>query len=122
MRRFRDRGRKPSVSSSCDHRAMKGARRVVGGTHNGDYTFTAQTNLRGIVTGNAIVTKGIRLEVHGTCEGDLVIEAGASADVFGIVGGTVRVRPGGQVNIHGSIGALDDPEKAAVLHPTAKVG
>ena len=34
----------------------------MGGTHQGDYTFTAQTNLRGIVTGNAIVTKGIRLE------------------------------------------------------------
>lgn len=94
----------------------------MGGTTKGDYRFTAQTNLRGIVTGTATVTTGIRLEVHGTCGGDLVIEEGGSAEIFGNVVGTVRVRPGGRVIVHGSIGALEDPESTAVIHPTATVG
>lgn len=95
---------------------------MMAGTHKGDYTFAAPTNLRGTVTGNAVVTSGTAILVHGTCGGDLVIEQGGSAEIFGSVAGTVTIRSGGRAVIHGTIGALVDPDNSAVVQPTAKIG
>jgi cytoskeletal protein CcmA (bactofilin family) len=80
--------------------------RELQGKIDGPFSVDEDSILRGMITVEAIVRRGVVLQVHGMITGDLTIEDGASAVVHGMVNGTVRNY--GEVLIYGKIDALVD--------------
>ena len=76
--------------------------------------------LRGMVTGNAVVARGCRLEVAGMICGNLKLDAGAAVAVRGMVLGTIT--NGGELAAWGIVnGGIDDVGGRNVVHPGAVI-
>ena len=73
-------------------------------TIEGACVFKEDTQMHGLVTGNAEVRSGVTLDLHGTVGGDLEVAHGAHAIVRGKVCGVVWVS--GSVDLHGAVGDL----------------
>lgn len=86
---------------------------------DGDYVFSANVNLTGMVAGNATVAAGAHVTITGMVTGNLLVEEGAYASVRGMVNGNVS-SAGGKVEIHGMVGAVEVSDEIYV-HPKAVV-
>jgi adenylate cyclase len=76
----------------------------------GDATFSKDTRFRGRIGGNAVIARGVHVELTGKVGGDLIIERDAIAEVHGSIGGHVRNR-GGTLRLSGKLGGeLRDEE------------
>ena len=96
--------------------------RELQGKIDGPFSINEDSTLRGMITVEAIVRRGVVFHVHGMITGDLTIEDGASAIVHGMVNGTVRNY--GAVVIYGKIDALTDlgPNSRSRIEEQAIVG
>ena len=92
------------------------------GKIDGPFSVDEDSALRGMITVEAIVRRGVVFHIHGMITGDLTIEDGASAIVHGMVNGTVRNY--GQVVIYGKIDALADlgPNSRSRVEEQAIIG
>ncbi|MCK5280196.1 MAG: hypothetical protein KAK04_16695 [Cyclobacteriaceae bacterium] len=68
----------------------------------GDFVIQENLQFSGMITGNAIVTDGVLLDLHGTVGKDLVVKEGGKAVVKGTVEGDV-INQGGAVDIYGNV-------------------
>jgi hypothetical protein len=76
----------------------------------GDVTFSKDTRFRGKIGGNAVVGRGVHVELSGKVGGDLIIEEDAIADVRGKIAGNVRNR-GGTLRLSGKLsGKVEDED------------
>lgn len=78
----------------------------------GDVTFSKDTRFRGKIGGDAVVGRGVHLELTGKVGGDLILERDAVAEVRGRIGGHVRNR-GGTLRLSGKLGGELRDEQAA---------
>lgn len=68
----------------------------------GDFVIQENLQFSGMITGNAIVTDGVLLELHGIVGKDLIVKEGGKAVVKGTVEGNV-INHGGVVDIYGNV-------------------
>jgi adenylate cyclase len=96
----------PGLVGAYDHEWQK-----IGG----DATFSNDSKFRGSIGGNAVVARGVHLELTGKVGGDLIIERDAIAEVHGRIAGHVRNR-GGTLRLSGKLGGeLRDEEGELLL-------
>jgi cytoskeletal protein CcmA (bactofilin family) len=89
---------------------------------DGDYTFAADTDLNGMIAGNALVLSGVQVTINGMIRGDLVAEAGSRVTIHGMVSGVVTNR-GADLIVLGAIDSLVDldPSKPSTIDPGSRV-
>lgn len=82
---------------------------IESGKIDGDYEVTEDLQLRGMITGSAIVKSGALLQLHGTVVKDVIVEQGGTAIINGTVSGNV-INRGGSIEIYGVVyGSVNGP-------------
>lgn len=60
------------------------------GTTKGPVTLDSETEIRGVVDGDVVVTANAKLVLYGTVSGDVRVEEGGEALIYGVVAGAVQ--------------------------------
>jgi cytoskeletal protein CcmA (bactofilin family) len=81
----------------------------------GDLTLQEDLLLYAMVTGNAVVPRGLHLDLHGMIGGDLRVDAGGTAAISGTVSGSVV--NSGEIEVWGVVhGKITDAGGTSVVH------
>lgn len=92
------------------------------GKIEGDTEVTYELELRGMITGDAIIKDGGVLHLRGMVCRDLVVEEGGKVFLRGMVSGNT-INNGGELEIWGTVvGRLMKNSGVTRVHPEAAIG
>ncbi len=86
----------------------------------GDFRIETDVILRGMVTGDVIVSKDCKLVLHGMIVKDLILEEGSLVELHGMVNQNVYNK-GGTLKVYGMIRGILKDEGETYVDPNAKI-
>jgi hypothetical protein len=91
------------------------------GKVEGDVTITEDTQLNGMIVGNATVSRNVTLIAHGLITGNLILSEAAISYVYGTVDGNI-INNGGHLEVFGYVkGKVVRQSGETIIDPNAKI-